>query len=206
MKLKTLLLALFTAGLAASFAVAGQPPAPREGKMPAAAQEKASAAKDKGKERAKAAKAKAAKAKAARLGAKEEANVLDGCRPRVAFILQGEFVSSSAGAEGTTLVAMLVKRGNAHAKRYAGKQVTVTVGDRTRVIRRGPAEASDLAAGDRLLVHVRGCKSADETMELYAKHVVAKPAAKDEDEDDEDETTTSTTTATDTTTTTTTTP
>lgn len=191
MKLKTLLLCLCAALTLTSVAVAERGPGEGEREKPAAAQ------KDKGKDRAKAAKAKAAKKRAARLAAKEEAEVLDSCRPRVSYVLRGSFVSAAAGEEGTTLVAMLVAKGNKHAKRYAGKQVTVTVGERTRVVRRGPAEASELAAGDTLHVQVRGCKSADDSMALYAKKLVAKPAhAEDEDDDDEDETTTGTTTTT----------
>lgn len=185
MKLKALLLTLATAGIVVSLAAAGPPP----GKGPGAGHAQAKAAKDKAKAKAK---------KQARLAAKEEAAVLDGCKPRVAFVLRGDFVSSSTGADGT-LVAMLVKSANDHAKRYVGKQVTVTVGDRSRVIRRGPAEASAIATGDRLHVHVRGCKSADESMALYAKRVVAKPAAGD-DEDDDTTTGTTTGTTTDTTT------
>ena len=198
MKLKALLLSLATAGIVVSLAAAGPPPGTGAEKAKAG-QAKAAAAKAKAAAKTKAAKAKAKKQ--ALLAAKEEATVLDGCKPRVAFILRGDFVSASAGADGT-LVAMLVKGSNHHAKRYVGKQVTVTVGERTRVIRRGPASASALAAGDRLLVHVRGCKSADESMALYAKRVVATPAAGDED-DDEDDTTTGTTTTTTTGTTTT---
>jgi hypothetical protein len=128
------------------------------------------------------------------------------CHPKVSFILKGDYVSGTFSENGEGSFAMLVKQANKHGRQYAGMQVTVEVGAYTKVKRRGKATVADLMAGDKLVVHVRGCKAAkgeaatDEAPVLFAKHVNAKgPKA----EDDDSTTTTSTTDTTTTTTTTT---
>jgi hypothetical protein len=132
------------------------------------------------------------------------------CHPKVSFILKGDYVTGTFSATGEGSFAMLVKKANKHGREYVGKQVTIEVGVSTKVRRRGKASVSSLAAGDRLVVHVRGCKAkkgeaaASTDAKLYAKKVDAK-GPKAEDGGSTTTTGTTTTSTTDTTTTTTTT-
>ena len=96
----------------------------------------------------------------------------DNCRPKVSFILKGTLTSV-----GDTSFQMNVTRANHHARALLGDR-EVTVNDQTRFRRMGHATMTDLVAGDRLKVQVRGCKHGDPaTMELLAKRVVAHPAS-----------------------------
>jgi len=96
----------------------------------------------------------------------------DNCRPKVSFILKGTLTSV-----GDTSFHMDVTKANHHARALLGDR-EVTVNDHTKYRRMGHASMTDLVAGDRLKVQVRGCKAGDpETMELLAKRVVAHPAS-----------------------------
>jgi hypothetical protein len=150
--------ALVTAALAAVLAVSAAIAAPPPGKGSEKAQEKAAGAAAKAQEKA---AAKAAKATS--------------CKPKVAFVLKGTYVSGSADASGVGSFAMQVTKANKHGRAFAGKQATIKTDASTKIRRAGKATLADLKAGDRLNVHVRGCKGADPaTLELVAKRVVAK--------------------------------
>lgn len=177
MRFKALLATLFVAGLAVSVAVAHPPPGKGKGKH-----EDATAAASTSESDGKGKRDKSA------------------CHPTVSFILKGDYVSGTYSATGEGSFAMLVKQANKHGRQYVGMQVTIEVGAYTKVKRRGKATVSQLAAGDKLVVHVRGCKAkkgdvaAASAPKLYAKHVNAKgPKANDGDSDDDATTTTSTT-------------
>jgi hypothetical protein len=116
------------------------------------------------------------------------------CRPNVAFVLNGTFVS--AASDGS--FSMTVAHANHHA-RALGSPVTVATDAKTRIRRNGKVVAvSDLQAGDRLNVQARGCKNAaaGTAQALVARRVVAHPASGHDGET----TTTDTETETDTTT------
>ena len=96
----------------------------------------------------------------------------DNCRPKVSFILKGTLTSV-----GDTSFHMDVTKANHHARALLGDR-EVTVNDHTKYRRMGHAALTDLVAGDRLKVQVRGCKAGDPaTMELLAKRVVAHPVS-----------------------------
>lgn len=189
MRFKTLLAALFVAGLAVSVAVAHPPPGKgkRDGVAASSTSESTSTSTSTSTtEESRHGKGKGKPDKAA-------------CHPTVSFILKGDYVSGTYSATGEGSFAMLVKKANKHGRQYVGMQVTIEVGAYTKVKRRGKATVSQLAAGDKLVVHVRGCKVAGDAAaasapKLYAKHVNAKgPKAADGDSDDDAATTTSTT-------------
>ena len=110
------------------------------------------------------------------------------CKPNRSAVLRGTFVGLGTGG-----FAMDVTGGNKVGKKLAGKQVTVLVGEWTKVRKHGKASLEDLEAGDRLNVQGRACKLDSQAMTLVAKRVVAHSPSAD-DEGDES-TTTSTTTA-----------
>jgi hypothetical protein len=83
---------------------------------------------------------------------------------------------------------MLVKGGNKAGKTLAGKQVTVTVTDGTKIRRSGKATLAELATGDLLLVQGHACKLDSQALTLVARKVVVLSPT-----DDEDTTTTTTT-------------
>jgi hypothetical protein len=118
------------------------------------------------------------------------------CKPTVSFILKGTF--DAAAADGFT---MDVKGANKHARQFKGLTgVAVSVDAKTKFKRNGPAQLTDLVAGDRLAVQVRACKSAFAPQQpsadpnapapaapmLLAKRVVAHPAQPAPDDDDAD--------------------
>ena len=79
------------------------------------------------------------------------------CRPQVAVVLKGDFVSGSgSGDEG--VFQMKVRQANNHGRRYLAETVTIAYDERTRFTRRGHAELEDFEAGDRLNVQARACK------------------------------------------------
>ena len=102
------------------------------------------------------------------------------CRPMVSTILKGTF--TAAGGSGFT---MNVTHANHHGQKLLGAQ-TITVDDRTKFRRNGPAALADFVAGDRLLVQARTCKArhgadapaagAAAAAPLLAKRVVGHPA------------------------------
>lgn len=176
MKIKTLILAMLVAGIAASIAVASPP------------QDKGRGG-DHGKTTSAAKSQKGASASAAAKQRKADR------RPVVMLVLKGEFVSV-----GSDSFAMLVKHSNKHARALRGKQVTVKVDAKTKFLRGGRAKLADLVPKDRLHVLVRAKKGeAAGSFELLAKLVHARPA-----QPTEDEAGTTTTTTTNSTTTTTT--
>ncbi len=177
MKLKALLLALFTAGFAVSIAVAASPAAVEKGTPTVSTSTDGtstttSTSASKGKGHAKRAAA---------------------CRPAKKIVLTGEFVAAGAGG-----FAMKVTGGNKPAKAWKGKQATVLVDDATRFNGK-KRKLADLAAGDRLNVQGYSCKADVATGSVLARKVTSK-APKGADDG-----TTTTATTTDTTTTTTTT-
>jgi hypothetical protein len=79
------------------------------------------------------------------------------CRPKIAVILKGEFVSAS-GSEDEGVFQMKVRQANRHGKRFVAETVTIRYDEKTTFRRRGHAEADDFEAGDRLNVQARACK------------------------------------------------
>jgi len=144
MKLKALLLALFTAGFAVSIGVAASPAALEKGKPTTGAgttstgttssgttSTETSSKQDRGK------------------GSDRKA----GCKPARKILLQGTYVAPAAGG-----FAMAITGGNKPAKAWKGKQATVLVDDHTRV-HGAKKSLATLAAGDRLHVQGHACKS-----------------------------------------------
>jgi hypothetical protein len=169
MKLKTLLATILVAGLVVSMAVA----APTE----------------KGKGNLKHDTTAGSTTEAAKGKGKKKGHARHDCKPRRAVILVGEFAGAGEGS-----FAMLVKGGNKPGKALAGKQVTVTVADGTKVRRSGKATLADLATGDLLLVQGRACKLDSQALTLVAQKVVVLSPT-----EESDDTTTTTTTSTTTT-------
>ena len=169
MKLKALLLALFTAGFAVSIAVAASPATVEKGKptVSTATDGTATSEAKKGKGHAK----KAEK-----------------CKPAKKIVATGEFVAAGAGG-----FAMKVTGGNKSAKPWKNKQATVLVDDKTR-FRGKKRKLADLAAGDRLNVQGYACKADVAEGTLLARKVTSK-GAKGSHDDDEKSTTTATTDA-----------
>ncbi len=101
------------------------------------------------------------------------------CKPKVSAILKGKFVSGSGSS-----FTMDVTRSNFHAKQLVGESLTIMVDEKTRFVRRGPAELSDFEAGDRLNVQARTCKQRKNQQStanqaeapMLAKRVVGRPA------------------------------
>ena len=182
MKLKVLLLALFTAGFAVSIAVAASPAAVEKGKPTVATATDGTTTS--------AAKANKGQAKKADKAAK--------CKPAKKIVATGEFVAAGAGG-----FAMKVTGGNKAAKAWKDKQATVLVDDKTRFNGK-KRKLADLAAGDRVNVQGYSCKADVAAGSLLARKVTSK-APKGAD-DEEATTTTSTTDTTTTTAVTTTTP
>lgn len=181
MKLRALLAAVFVAGLAVSVAIAA-PAEKGKGRNGTTAAETSTTGGDTGTTTTGEAGHKG-KGKKKGHGKRE-------CRPNRAAVLVGDF----AGA-GDASFAMAVKGGNRVGKKLAGKQVTVSVVDGTKIRRSGKAKLADLKAGDLLLVQGRACKLDTQALTLVAKKVVVLSPSDDEDEDT-DEGTTSTSTST----------
>jgi hypothetical protein len=187
MKLKTLLAALFIAGLAVSVAVAApakkgrgtNASTPVETTSPATTGTTSGGQDQHGKGKAKGKK--------------------DGCKPNRSVVLRGTF-----GAPGAGGFAMNVLGGNRLGRSLEGKQVTVLVLDGTKIRKNGKASLADLETGDRLNVKGRGCKLDSQAMTLVAKRVVAHSPSGDGPDGGEDEGEGATSTSTTTTTTTTT--
>jgi len=173
MKAKTLLVALFVAGLVVSVAVAA--PGPKNhGKGGATTTTSTSAGTTTTSEHGK---------------GKAKGHGKQDCRPRRAVVLRGDFVGPGAGG-----FAMQVKGGNKLGRSLAGKQVTVLVDDATKIRKHGKATLADLAAGDKLNVQGRACKLDAQALTLLARHVVVRGGDDEKDEDDEGSTTSSATT------------
>ncbi|MDQ3066479.1 MAG: hypothetical protein M3R12_04920 [Actinomycetota bacterium] len=178
MKLKALLLALFTAGFAVSIAVAASPATVEKGK-PTASTSTDGTSTD-------------GTATSASKG-KGQAKKAERCKPSRKIVVTGEFVSAGAGG-----FAMKVAGGNKPAKPWKGKQATVLVDEKTRFNGK-KRKLADLAAGDRVLVQGYACKADAAAGSLLARKVTSKSAKAAKDDDDDDETTTTTTAVTTTT-------
>ncbi len=168
MKLKTLLLAVFVAGLAVSVAVAAPAEKGKGNRGSTTAAETTTGGTSTGET--------GHKGKGKKKGHAKKAE----CRPNRAAVLVGDF--AAAGADS---FALAVKGGNRVGKKLAGKQVTVTVTEGTKFRRSGKATLADLQAGDLVLVQGRACKLDSQALTLVAKKVVVLSPS---DEDDEDET------------------
>jgi hypothetical protein len=168
MKLKALLLALFTAGFAVSIAVAATPAATHEGDPTVATATDGTTTSE-----AKHGKGHATKA--------------EKCKPAKKIVVTGEFVAAGAGG-----FAMTVKGGNKPAKAWKGKQATVLVDDKTR-FKGKKHEFADLVAGDRVNVQGFACKADVAAGSLLARKVTTKGPKVAKEEDDEQSTTTETT-------------
>jgi hypothetical protein len=100
-----------------------------------------------------------------------------GCRPKVAVILKGDFVSGGAGS-----FTMNVSSSNSHGRSRVGKLLSLKVDASTTFKRNGPAKLSDFRAGDRLNVQARDCKTKGASSanaaphDLLANRVVGHPA------------------------------
>lgn len=169
MKLKALLLALFTAGFAVSIAVAASPAKLEQGKpsVPTATDGTTTSA-PKGKGHVKKAAA---------------------CKPAKKIVATGEFVAAGDGG-----FAMKVTGGNKAAKAWKDKQATVLVDDKTRFNGK-KRKLAELAAGDRLNVQGYSCKADVVAGSLLARKVTSKAPKDAEEEADEESTTTATTDA-----------
>ena len=169
MKLKALLLALFTAGFAVSIAVAASPATVEKGKptVSTATDGTTTSAAKKGKGHAKKAAA---------------------CKPARKIVVRGEFVAAGGGG-----FAMKVVGGNKAAKAWKDKQATVLVDDKTR-FKGKKRTLADLVAGDRLNVQGYSCKADAAAGSMLARKVTSKAPKDAADEDDEESTTTVVTT------------
>lgn len=148
MRLKALLLALFTAGFAVSVAVAASPASVDQGKpspTTSTSTDGTTTSASKGKGHAKAA----------------------ACKPARKIVVTGEFVAVGDGG-----FALKVTGGNKPAKPWKDKQATVLVDDKTRF--NGKKKLADLVAGDRLNVQGYACKSDLHAGSLLARKVTSK--------------------------------
>ncbi len=115
------------------------------------------------------------------------------CKPKISVILKGKFVSGAG-----TSFTMDVTQTNFHGRDLVGEPLTLNVDDKTRFVRRGPAELADFEAGDRLNVQARACKKqknaaappAAQPAAMLAKRVVGRPANPAESSGDSTTTTT----------------
>ena len=157
MRLKALLLALFTAGFAVSVAVAASPASVDQGKptpTTSTSTDGTTTSATKGKGRAKAA----------------------ACKPARKIVVTGEFVAVGDGG-----FALKVAGGNKPAKPWKDKQATVLVDDKTRFNGK-KKKLADLVAGDRLNVQGYACKSDLHAGSLLARKVTSKGPKAAEDE------------------------
>ena len=175
MRLKALLLALFTAGFAVSIAVAASPAAiDNKGKpTTSTSTDGSTTSASHGQNKAK--------------GEGKRHSQENACKRWKKIVVTGEFVAAGPGG-----FAMKVTGGNKAGKAWKDKQATVLVDDKTRF--KGKKHAlAELVAGDRLNVQGYACKADVATGSLLARKVTSK-APKGQD-DDEPTTTTTTTTA-----------
>ena len=176
MKLKALLLALFTAGFAVSVAVAASPGPVTEGTPTVATATDGTTTSE-----AKHGKGHAKKA--------------EKCKPSKKIVVTGEFVAAGAGG-----FAITVKGGNKPAKPWKDKQATVLVDDKTKFNGK-KHKLADLVAGDRVNVQGYACKADVAAGSLLARKVTSKGPKVAKEEADEESTTTEQTKTTETVTT-----
>jgi hypothetical protein len=79
------------------------------------------------------------------------------CRPKIAVILKGDFVSGS-GSDDEGVFQMTVRQANKHGKQFVAETVTISYDEKTKFRRRGHAELGDFQSGDFLNVQARACK------------------------------------------------
>lgn len=164
MKLKALLLALFTAGFAVSIAVAASPAAVAKGKPSVSV---ASTGTD---------TTGTTTTSESRKG-KGHAKHAVACKPAKKILVKGEF--DAAAANG---FSMKVTGGNEAAKALKGLQATVLVDDHTRFKGKKRSLAA-LAKGDRVAVQGYACKVDATTGAILARMVMTKgPKGADDDE------------------------
>ena len=187
MKLKALLLALFTAGFAVSIAVAATPATVEKGK-PSPIVATATDGTTTTSSEAKKGKGHAKKAAA--------------CKPSKKIVATGEFIAAGPTSGSTAGFAMKVTGGNKPAKAWKDKQATVLVDDKTRFNGK-KRKLADLVAGDRVNVQGYACKADAAAGSMLARKVTSKGPKGAEDDDEGTTTSTATTTAATTTATTT---
>lgn len=176
MKLKALLLALFTAGFAVSIAVAATPAAVEKGKPTVSV---ATTGTD---------TTGTTTTSESRKG-KGHAKPAVACKPAKKILVSGEFDVADA-----TGFSMKVTGGNKAAKALKGLQATVLVDDKTKF--KGKKRSfGALATGDRVAVQGYACKVNVTSGAILARMVMSK-GPKGADDDGAGTTTTTTTTAT----------
>jgi hypothetical protein len=112
------------------------------------------------------------------------------CKPSFSLNLHGSVAAAPAG----TTVAVLVAKGNGHAKGLAGKQVSVDASG-AKVVKKGKKAVADLAVGDRVEVKAKACANADLTkLSIVATQIVVLGAKGKDDDDDRAKTTSTTST------------
>lgn len=156
MKLKVLLLTLFTAGFAVSLAVAASPAAVEKGKPSPAVAATTGGTTTTTTTTTETGKGKGHAKKAA------------ACKPSRKIVLGGEFVAAATGG-----FAMTVSGGNKSAKAFKGKQVTVLVDEKTKFKGKKRSLAT-LAARDRLVVQGYACKADAAGSTVQARLVMTK--------------------------------
>ena len=175
MKLKALLLALFTAGFAVSIAVASSSAAIAEGDPTVATATDGTTTGTTTSE--------------AKHG-KSHARKAETCKPAKKIVVTGEFVAVGAGG-----FALKVDGGNKPAKAWKGKQATVLVDDKTKFNGK-KHKLADLVPGDRVNVQGFACKADVAAGSLLARKVTTKAPKGAKEEDDDESTTTAATTTT----------
>jgi len=161
MKLKALLLALFTAGFAVSIAVAASPAALEKGK-PTTSTSSTSSTTTGSTTGTTSTETSGKKNRGKGHGRKAD------CRPARKIVLHGTYVAGATGG-----FAMAITGGNKPAKAWKGKQATVLVDEHTRV-HGAKRSLATLAAGDRLHVQGLACKSDAATGSVLARKVGVK--------------------------------
>jgi hypothetical protein len=186
MKLKVLLLALFTAGFAVSIAVAASPAAVDHKGKPTVATATDGTTTSESKH------------------GKRHGEKAEKCRHGRKIVVTGEFVAADPDSGSTAAFALKITGGNKAARLWKDKQATVLVDDKTRFNGKKHALA-DLVAGDRVKVQGHACKADVAAGSLLARKVTTRGPKGGREQDSNQTTTTATTTAATTTTTTTTT-
>ena len=104
-----------------------------------------------------------------------------GCKPKIMVVLKGTLTGTPLNVD--------VKSSNRWGRAYVPgtTSTSIAVDTNTKVRRQGKKAITDLAVGDRVLVHARVCKAdlaQGATPALTAAMVVAHPAKAQKDDDD----------------------
>jgi hypothetical protein len=187
MKLKALLLALFTAGFAVSIAVAATPAAAdKDKRKPIVATATGTTTGS-----TTGATTTGATTTSESKKGKDDAKKAETCKHGKKIVVTGDYVAAGTGG-----FALKVTGGNKAGKAWKDKQATVLVDNETKFNGK-KRKLADLVAGDRVNVQGYACKADVAAGSLLARKVTSKgpKGAKDDDHDeDDDEKTTSTTT------------